>query len=556
MAEQKLLSLLDRDGKLSEPETQDVQQILLKWEEIRSLALALLAPIRGVSEEILGRIFRYAASVEPLPCDKMKWCDQIELRERCALSLDTPPLVLFRVCKTWRRVALQTPEIFQRLIHVEDTSLRLEKILPMWLRHSGTLPLDIHLFCPDMADPIPMTAENQGAFHLTMATNMHRLTSLSLHMLHLRWLLPAGICLEAPVLRMLRLGVIRQSDVPKPSSVGQIRTPALTDLYLDYILKSFKWWNVIKHKPRQLRRFRASSYRMSPGRLLSFLNQHPNLEYFEGCSDTPTNGVQPSLARRLLSCLNQRPNLEYFEGRSDVPTNGVQRSLVTHPCLKSLAIGYIHTVTSTLLNLRTPNLKSLEVLEIDNEDGVVNAYPLWQISDWIETSQLSLQNLTIQLQLGRDITENFHDLLELLSSLETLHIETGGLMRMDVEGLEILNRFSQPNILPSLLRLTLQGMFISPSGLHMMLQSRLSPCDEWDSSQKLKEFKGVSLIWEHDEEALYIPSYSENIDRLEGLGRVHPEFTITLERCENPTKHDLEMLGFIREMDQAKSDWQ
>jgi len=85
-------------GRLLEAETQAIQQ-------------SDLAPIRGIPEEILGEIFCYAAYVEPVPHDNAE--DQIEHRNRYALSPDTPPLVLFRVCKTWRRVAFQTPEIFK-----------------------------------------------------------------------------------------------------------------------------------------------------------------------------------------------------------------------------------------------------------------------------------------------------------------------------------------------------------------------------------------------------------------------------------------------------------
>jgi len=351
----------------------------------------------------------------------------------------------------------------------------MDKILPMWLRHSRALPLDIHLFWNTSWKVSGWRVEkNRGALHL-MATHMHRLTSLSLLMAHWLWLLPAGICLEAPVLRMFQLRNFWSGFGVDSSALGEFCTPALTDLYVAGI--PFKWLDVVKHTPQQLCRFHGPDYDMLVGELVSFLNQHPNLDFF-------------------IVMLKEVPR--------NVPQNLPQPSLVYHTCLKSLVISYSYNsaieLDDILLNLQTPNFKSLEPIVMNYGDLLItpSCNPLLQILHWINSLlQVSLQYLVIQLpSVIHSMANDFCEIIGLVSLLETLHIRGKGQMCMDGEFLAIFNHADQPAILLSLVSLTFKGMYVSPSSLYTMLQSCLSSCNKLDSLVKLKEFEGKDLILE------------------------------------------------------------
>ncbi|KAJ6477539.1 hypothetical protein C8R45DRAFT_906428 [Mycena sanguinolenta] len=57
------------------------------------------------------------------------------------------PFLLAQICRQWRQIALDTPQLWQSLFfHEEETSTRL---LQLWLARSGRLPLDFELKCWD-----------------------------------------------------------------------------------------------------------------------------------------------------------------------------------------------------------------------------------------------------------------------------------------------------------------------------------------------------------------------------------------------------------------------
>ncbi|KIJ26211.1 hypothetical protein M422DRAFT_236622, partial [Sphaerobolus stellatus SS14] len=76
------------------------QQVQLKLHKL----LGLLAPIRRLPPELLGQTFVHALLITP------SWPNQ----DICVndISSKTMPLVLLRVCKRWRRIALHTPRLF------------------------------------------------------------------------------------------------------------------------------------------------------------------------------------------------------------------------------------------------------------------------------------------------------------------------------------------------------------------------------------------------------------------------------------------------------------
>ncbi|KAF7291771.1 F-box domain-containing protein [Mycena chlorophos] len=96
---------------------------------------ALLSPIRRLPSELLGKIF-----VSTLPT-----------KRDTAISADEGPMLLMQVCRSWRAVALTTPQLWASIYIVcpeSDTATSLPRLLRVvntWLARSGALPLSMTL---------------------------------------------------------------------------------------------------------------------------------------------------------------------------------------------------------------------------------------------------------------------------------------------------------------------------------------------------------------------------------------------------------------------------
>ncbi|KAJ7933926.1 hypothetical protein B0H13DRAFT_1700784 [Mycena leptocephala] len=103
---------------------------------------ALISPIRRLPLDIVGEIF--------MAC--------IPTHRNCVMSADEAPVILGRICSSWRTISLSTPRLWSTLHIVEPTRpyssspglyeakivQRLE-VADAWLRRSGTCPLSISL---------------------------------------------------------------------------------------------------------------------------------------------------------------------------------------------------------------------------------------------------------------------------------------------------------------------------------------------------------------------------------------------------------------------------
>ncbi|KIK66067.1 hypothetical protein GYMLUDRAFT_158552, partial [Collybiopsis luxurians FD-317 M1] len=111
-----------------------LDRLLLRKQNVEEYIMAhkaLASPVRQLPAEILAEIF-----VHCLP--------------DCAVrDLSEAPLVLTRICRSWRRIALDTPRLWQSL-HVylppnlsnAACSRRIEGVTA-WLERSGSLPISI-----------------------------------------------------------------------------------------------------------------------------------------------------------------------------------------------------------------------------------------------------------------------------------------------------------------------------------------------------------------------------------------------------------------------------
>ncbi|KAI4527315.1 hypothetical protein K525DRAFT_217498, partial [Schizophyllum commune Loenen D] len=119
-------------------------QVSAKLDEIQErvrLHSQIVSPMRSMPAEILQHIFRYT----------------LPEFHNALLSPDEPPVLLTRVCRVWRAVSLDTPELWSS-IHIvctpfdkdmpqrarETVELRLRAV-ELWLARSGTCLLDISI---------------------------------------------------------------------------------------------------------------------------------------------------------------------------------------------------------------------------------------------------------------------------------------------------------------------------------------------------------------------------------------------------------------------------
>lgn len=143
-------------------------------EEIKKIAKFLVDPLSKLSrldsqiDELLKERNALKESIEAhralmspfrrLPCDVIRevflWC--LPTDRNCAMSCDEAPVLLCRVCSSWRRITMTTPVMWTSLhipvpdlSDVETLSAKTKQrtgAVHEWLRRSGSLPLSLSFF--------------------------------------------------------------------------------------------------------------------------------------------------------------------------------------------------------------------------------------------------------------------------------------------------------------------------------------------------------------------------------------------------------------------------
>ncbi|KAJ7592784.1 hypothetical protein C8J56DRAFT_482789 [Mycena floridula] len=181
-----LNQLLDTSNDEISRLTAAIDKLVLERGKLQSNVVAykaVLAPIRLLPAEMLREIF-----VNCLPSNKP-----------AAIAITEAPLLLGRICRSWREIALSTPglwaSIHVQFLHQFD-SFRVQRLCDeahAWISRSGTCPLTIGVTCRN-DDPIANTF-------------LQSLTELSR-----RW---RSVDIEAPAEWMSSLTLLPRSDVPR-----------------------------------------------------------------------------------------------------------------------------------------------------------------------------------------------------------------------------------------------------------------------------------------------------------------------------------------------------
>ena len=345
---------------------------------------ALLAPVRRLAPETLGEIFELCNSSSVTP------------GVRRLITPDSTPILMGRVCRKWRRVALGTPQLWTS-IALEYTAEMTPKVnpfivIPEWLKRSGCLPLDIYLgdglerlFTSEKYSELFRSCMNMLGDHFGRCRSFH-VTNAFPNILPA--IFPPGHSRDASSLRDIRVIPTIFSFPQRPFVLGQIAAPNLESIDV-YRPSTFFNSIVLDYSLLRSLRWNTSSCR----------------------------GGEESSLHHLTQVLSLCPNLEDCEIMHPLhsPLDGV--TVISVPGLRRLRLKFtLQADPSPLLSvLRTPRLESLtleQVSPISNIPGFGGA-----LSTFISAAPPPLKELhMIRLILSAEDAV----LLSPLSRLESL----------------------------------------------------------------------------------------------------------------------------------------
>ncbi|KAJ6619990.1 hypothetical protein B0H10DRAFT_2023225 [Mycena sp. CBHHK59/15] len=174
--------------------------------------LALVSPVRRLPEDVVREIF--AAS---LPSN-----------QNATMSRAESPLLLCRICRAWRSIALATPRLWTSLHIVVPSTSRLPQFTDAvieWLSRSGSLPIAFSLVI------------SYSAIVKDLSILLNALAHLSRRWKRIRFRIPSYATLlplaalsegDVPILQSASIALPVQSEDPTEwNSIGFIATPGL-----------------------------------------------------------------------------------------------------------------------------------------------------------------------------------------------------------------------------------------------------------------------------------------------------------------------------------------
>jgi hypothetical protein len=218
--------ICDVDIKISclELQLQELRARRHAFIESSAMKKALLAPMRTLTPEVLGEVF--------------SWCIHATMDVsdgRGSIAADAAPLLLGRVCKRWRRVALGTPHLWTTLSLTTILTVNPLVVVPMWLHHSKSLPIDIyispdwsHLPCGhSLSEGVQTNVLQYISHHVHRCRVFHYCASPKA----LEELFRSGRDIHAPFLHDLRIEPT--THFPRDWKCGKINAPNLQSLHID-----------------------------------------------------------------------------------------------------------------------------------------------------------------------------------------------------------------------------------------------------------------------------------------------------------------------------------
>ena len=422
--------------------------------------------MRQLAPEILGEVFW--------------WCidSDIDVSDDLGgISPKNAPLLLLRVCQWWRHVTFGTPRLWTILAlqFTEDVDPHI--IIPMWLRHSASLPISVY-FNPDnwnfLDDRGPdrlchaLEAARLIIPHFPRYKTFHASGSQRLF----QGLLPPDSHTDAPLLADLRFSL--EKHFQPPEIQGTIYAPRL---------RHFEGWDIrsslnLNHRHLRVLHLNLSG-QSSLASLVPFLQSCASLEVcklIRPCRDDTLLGKCHILLPRLMLLdltWEQRAHLQVSQFLNVINTPALESLSLNEvgrlgerwftPSLQSLLsplpsrLKHLHLVGLQIqpdamlpfLDM-LPSLESLHVIGIALQtyffDALTNE-PMALLARCPKLSWLDLESSQVQLGLVRMIESRVPSAPGMLTSdaCNLTRISLGNCTGMSRTGLEVLARLVQDN---------------------------------------------------------------------------------------------------------------
>jgi len=440
---------------------------------------ALLSPIRRIPTEMLSEIFNHCLSrdkyLSPRP--------------------DKPPLLLAQVSKTWRAVALSTPQLWTSIsISLSPTSAHPDPhLIQQWIDRSGSRPLSFHI-----AESIHQ--DNMTAEALTSA----RVLDLFIPY-YLRW---QNVFLEYQDWR-LDTGLSRVLDKVSP--------PLLESLHL-----ARDWWRPIDTEQ------------------LLLLLSAPRLRKITWTSNTTLMSLvvpfaqltelfleRPILMEECLSILRDSPNLVSCQflvlatvGSLTPSTDSPRLTPMVHN-LRSLDLTAEMGLGGFLDLLELPHLAELTLGRIGRFPPLANENQFWpqaQFTSLLSRSKCSLEQLHL-CDMDLSPSDMIDCLQQVSPSLERLILANDGrtphasvtddVLKLLTYRPDLMALGELPPLCPKLEFVKFWGCSSSTDGvLADMIESR------WLLNRKTSPVKPLSIVF-----VMLGPTHPGDISRLEALNK-------------------------------------
>ncbi|CAA7263770.1 unnamed protein product [Cyclocybe aegerita] len=374
--------------KLSDYDTQianleatllDLQKKRNDLQQVGQAHEALISPVRRLPTEILQMIF--------------EWC--LPTNRNAVMHASEAPVLLGRVCAEWRRISLSTPQLWASL-HIVPPNVNFAKpvsstsrfqrkreLIEMWLSRSGDCPLNISFvwFASDSDDEVKLC----GSLMEVLVPMCGRWKVLDFQA-PLKMFKPfVGLTVEdVPLLEGLSLMDNRTSVDPEAidswpeSLLFAERSPRLRTFNLTFFSGGIRLPSILWSQ--------LTTLYLESNIAFFFLDSQEMLSVLEQCSS-------------LVGCtlkfpLSHTATLPRYE-KLDLP--------VTLPKLETLCLDgdqHLHNtfhMCNTLMNLRTPRLRRLEILgRSGRPEGSVAPEPLSAIRQLLQMSRCPLETLNVE----------------------------------------------------------------------------------------------------------------------------------------------------------------
>ncbi|KAJ7140967.1 hypothetical protein C8R44DRAFT_726662 [Mycena epipterygia] len=312
---------------------------------------ALISPVRRLPLDIIQEIF--------LAC--------LPTRGNCIMSASEAPVILGRICSSWRTISLSTPHLWARLHIVEPacppsyTSTSFEeklvqrlKTTKTWLDHSGQCPLSISLESCNIAttsDTPPLAPSSST--HTHPGRFLQALIPFASRWQHIEFRVPP-VFLET-------LSHLTAMDVPMLKSVAVHQQPQSGARNLAQQLAGILHGSNISSFSSSGTNFIPSELPLRWNRLTALSIMGPSRNLPMGLSISTETALETiSACPELRKC-----ELRLYDGPGPTAETRLSHPIIEHRFLQTLEVLFVGTVDSTCRlffgHLMLPELRSFSL---------------------------------------------------------------------------------------------------------------------------------------------------------------------------------------------------